>query len=58
MFDSHILSLAIWVPILSGILVLFTGDDRNADKARWLALAGSIAGFLVTLPLYTRFDFG
>ena len=58
MFDSHILSLSIWVPIVAGILVLFTGDDRNADKARWLALAGSIAGFLVTLPLYTRFDFG
>ena len=57
MFDSHILSLAIWVPIFAGILVLFTGDDRNADKARWLALSGSIAGFLVTLPLYTRFDF-
>jgi NADH-quinone oxidoreductase subunit M len=57
MFDSNILSLAIWVPILAGILVLFTGDDRNADKARWLALAGSVLGFLVTLPLYTRFNF-
>lgn len=57
MFDSHILSLSIWLPILAGILVLFTGDDKNARLARWLALAGSIAGFLVTLPLYTRFNF-
>jgi NADH-quinone oxidoreductase subunit M len=57
MLDSHILSLSIWVPIFAGILVLFTGGDHNANKARWLALAGSIAGFLVTLPLYTRFDF-
>ena len=57
MFDSHILSFSIWVPILAGILVLFTGGDHNANKARWLALAGSIAGFLVTLPLYTGFDF-
>ena len=57
MFDSHILSISIWLPILAGILVLFTGDDKNARLARWLALAGSIAGFLVTLPLYTRFNF-
>jgi NADH-quinone oxidoreductase subunit M len=57
MFDSHILSLSIWTPILAGILVLFTGGDKNANLARWLALAGSIAGFLVTIPLYTNFDF-
>lgn len=57
MADLPILSLSIWLPILAGILVLFTGDDKNARLARWLALAGSIAGFLVTLPLYTRFNF-
>ncbi len=56
MFETNILSLSIWVPILAGILVLFTGSDRNARLARWMALLGSIAGFLVTLPLYTRFD--
>ncbi|HEY8354919.1 MAG TPA: NADH-quinone oxidoreductase subunit M [Methylophilaceae bacterium] len=57
MTELPILSLAIWVPILAGILVLFTGDDRRACLARWLALAGSVAGFLVTIPLYTGFDF-
>lgn len=57
MTDLPIISLAIWVPILAGIAVLFTGDDKRACLARWLALAGSIAGFLVTLPLYTGFDF-
>ena len=57
MTELPIISLAIWVPILAGILVLFTGDDRRACLARWLALAGSIAGFLATLPLYTGFDF-
>ena len=55
--DLPILSLSIWVPVLAGILVLLTGDDKNARLARWLALAGSIAGFLVTLPLYTRFNY-
>ncbi|OIQ77096.1 NADH-quinone oxidoreductase subunit M [mine drainage metagenome] len=54
--DTNLLSLSIWVPILSGIAVLFTGSDKNARIARWLALLGSIASFLVTLPLYLRFD--
>ena len=37
MFDNHILSLSIWVPILAGILVLATGDDQNARLSRWTA---------------------
>ena len=51
-----LLSLAIWVPIVAGVVVMATGSDRNAPAARWLALAGSALGFLVTLPLYTQFD--
>jgi NADH-quinone oxidoreductase subunit M len=58
MFESNIISLSIWVPILAGVLVLAAGSDTRACLTRWLALLGSIAGFLVTLPLYTRFDFG
>ena len=50
------LSTVIWLPILAGIAVLLTGSDRNAGLARWLALAGAVAGFLVALPLYARFD--
>jgi NADH-quinone oxidoreductase subunit M len=57
MFESNILSLSIWVPILAGILVLATGNDARAGLTRWIALLGSIAGFLMTLPLYTRFDY-
>ncbi|MGQ0752461.1 MAG: NADH-quinone oxidoreductase subunit M [Betaproteobacteria bacterium] len=53
-----LLSLAIWVPIVAGVLVLATGSDRNARLARMTALAGAVAGFLVTLPLYFRFDTG
>jgi len=48
-----LLSLAIWVPIAAGIAVLVAGDARRAT--RWLALGGAIAGFLVTIPLYTQF---
>ncbi|MDH3288877.1 MAG: NADH-quinone oxidoreductase subunit M [Betaproteobacteria bacterium] len=53
-----LLSLAIWVPIAFGVLVLATGSDRNARVARLLALIGAVLGLLVTLPLYTRFDTG
>ncbi len=49
------LSLSIWVPILAGLLVLVLGSGKP-PVARLLALLGSIAGFLVTLPLYTGFD--
>ncbi|MGA8862934.1 MAG: NADH-quinone oxidoreductase subunit M [Gallionella sp.] len=50
-----VISVAIWLPILFGILVLATGDDKNAPLARMLALVGSVLGFVVTIPLYTGF---
>lgn len=56
MSEAPLLSLAIWIPILAGLAVLATGGDRNAPLARVLALAGALAGFAVTLPLYTGFD--
>ena len=59
-----LLSLAIWVPILAGLLTLAVGGnagdnaggERNASRVRLIALLGSIAGFLVTIPLYTGFN--
>ncbi len=53
-----LLTLAIWVPILAGLLVLATGGDRNARLQRAIALAGAVLGFLVTIPLYTGFRLG
>jgi len=50
------LSLAIWVPIVAGVAVLVVGRDREANFARWIAFAGALAGFLVTIPLYANFD--
>jgi len=50
------LSLSIWVPILAGLAVLVLHRDTDAQRARWVALAGALAGFLVTLPLFTHFD--
>jgi len=50
------LSLAIFVPIVAGILVLIMGSDERADFTRKLALFGSVISFLVTLPVYFGFD--
>ncbi|HET7062536.1 MAG TPA: NADH-quinone oxidoreductase subunit M [Nitrosospira sp.] len=56
LFGFPLLSLIIWLPIVAGIGVLATGGDRNAQMARWIALVGATVGFLVAIPLYTRFD--
>jgi NADH-quinone oxidoreductase subunit M len=53
---SALLSIVIWLPIVAGLIVLCTGGDRNASAARWLALLGALAGFVVALPLYWAFD--
>ena len=54
--NADLLSLAIWVPIVAGLLVLAAGGERNAPMQRWLSLAGALIGFAVTIPLYTGFD--
>ncbi len=49
------LSFVVWLPIIGGLFVLFTGD-RELDKMRKLALFISIVTFLAALPLYLGFD--
>jgi len=51
-----ILTLAIWVPIIAGLVVFALGDDRNAKLARYLALVGALAGLVVTFPLLADFN--
>ena len=53
-----LLSLAIWTPIFFGVVLLALGRDEQARAVRWLALIGAVVSFLVTLPLYTRFELG
>ena len=50
------LSLAIWLPIAFGALVLAVGRDDNPTVARGIALVGALIGLLVTIPLITGFD--
>ncbi|WP_397474432.1 NADH-quinone oxidoreductase subunit M [Pusillimonas sp.] len=51
------LTLSIFVPIVAGLIVLLLGRDDRPAFTRWLSLAGSVLAFLVTLPLYTGFNY-
>ena len=51
-----ILSFAIWIPIFFGLIILFYGSEHPSAGVRWLALIGSIIGFVATLPLILDFD--
>jgi NADH-quinone oxidoreductase subunit M len=51
-----LLSLAIWTPILFGVILLTLGRDEHANPVRWIALAGAVLSFLITVPLVTGFD--
>ena len=50
------LSMAIWVPILFGLLVMAFGRDSNARMVRIASLAAAVVSFLVTIPLIRHFD--
>lgn len=54
--DWPLLSLVIWTPIFGGMLVLATGNDKNAVEAKVLTIIVALATFLISLPLYTEFN--
>ena len=51
-----LLSLAIWLPVAFGVLLLAVGRDENAGVVRAIALVGAVASFVVTLPVIAGFD--
>ncbi|SCU90262.1 NADH-quinone oxidoreductase chain 13 [Cupriavidus necator] len=51
-----VLSFSIWLPVFFGLLILAFGSDRSPGFVRWMSLFGSIASFIVTLPLVFHFD--
>ncbi|MGH8494821.1 MAG: NADH-quinone oxidoreductase subunit M [Gammaproteobacteria bacterium] len=55
MTDLPLLSLLVWLPIAGGLVVMAAGERRIA-AGRWIALATSLAAFLLSLPLFTAFD--
>ncbi|MGA9368215.1 MAG: NADH-quinone oxidoreductase subunit M [Steroidobacteraceae bacterium] len=52
---AHLLSVLIWLPIVTGILVLLLGD-RHIVAGRWVALAGATATLAVSLPMLAHFN--
>ncbi len=55
--DWPILSVTIWLPIIGGLLVLFSGD-RAPGVSRWMALCFALLTLALSIPLYTGFDSG
>jgi NADH-quinone oxidoreductase subunit M len=53
MFDGHLLSLLIWLPIVGGFGVLALGE--RAVLAKWLSLAISATALLLSVPLWEMF---
>jgi len=53
-----LLSLAIWTPIVFGVVLLALGRDEHAPVVRWIALIGAFVSLMVTLPLYGGFELG
>ena len=53
-----LLSILIWVPVLGGLLVLAAGSKAGSGRPdRWLALAISLLTFVLSLGLWTGFDY-
>ncbi|NND54140.1 MAG: NADH-quinone oxidoreductase subunit M [Gammaproteobacteria bacterium] len=52
-----LLSILIWLPVIGGLAVLAIGERGDARIDRWLALAISLLTFVLSLGLYTGFDF-
>ncbi len=53
--DWPIVSVLLWLPIAAGVLLLLHGERSDAT-ARWLALAASIATFVISVLLWRDFD--
>jgi NADH-quinone oxidoreductase subunit M len=54
--NDHLLSILIAVPIVGGFVVIGLGKRESA--AKWLSLCISILAFLLSIPLWTRFNSG
>ncbi|MBF0565928.1 MAG: NADH-quinone oxidoreductase subunit M [Nitrospirae bacterium] len=56
-FDYPILSILIFLPVVSGILLIFV--SRRFERAiKWFALTAATLTFLFSLPLFMNFDKG
>ncbi|HAT7073565.1 TPA: NADH-quinone oxidoreductase subunit M [Legionella pneumophila] len=52
----YLLNLLIWLPILGGVFVLLTGDDKNPNVSRYLTLFTIVLCLVLCIPLVKGFD--
>ena len=53
--DSSLLSLILFTPLVGALVLLFV-PKRQEDVIRWIANLAVVIGFLVSLPLWFRYD--
>lgn len=52
----HLLNLLIWLPIIGGVFVFFTGDDQNPNVSKYLSLFTVLLTLFLCIPLLSGFD--
>lgn len=52
----HLLNLLIWLPIIGGVFVFLTGDDKHPNVSRYLTLFIVLLSLVLCMPLLTGFD--
>ena len=52
----HLLNLLIWLPIIGGVFVFLTGDDKNPNMSRYLSLFIVLLSLILCIPLKGGFD--
>jgi len=53
---SYLLNLLIWLPIIGGVFVFLTEDEKNPNLSRYLTLFIVLLTLLLSIPLMTEFD--
>jgi len=58
MFENlPILSMLIWTPVIASLLVLKCDPEKHGECARFFALISAVLTIIISIPLYTQFDF-
>ena len=52
----HLLNLLIWLPILGGVFIAISGDDKKPNRSRCLSLLIVCLTLVLCIPLMTHFD--
>ncbi len=52
----HLLNLLIWLPIIGGVFIALTGDDKKANVSRYLSLFTVLLTLGLCIPLMAGFD--